>query len=341
MNDRGQRCQRHLRGPWSAQRTLQRGPAGFTLTELLVVIFVIAILIALLLPAVQTAREAARKTACRNNLKQIALACLQYADRNQDRLPSPLLPRAEHRPGMRVRLGELFGWRTAALPYIEQQALHDRFDFHRGPQAPANAAAAAVSLAVFECPATPGRPRKINRLGIDFVSPPYETPPLAASDYECVAFIAQVDLPHTPQREVETVPGAWWYGRQIGDLNGQIAADEFEYRGYPVGQPHLLDIEDGLSNTILLREHAGRPLFCSNQACAEPEEYGMSGEGPWATAEDGSAILLLSNDFHAGGSNVAMCDGSVHFLRESLDPLVLGALYSANTGEPLRDQDWR
>jgi prepilin-type N-terminal cleavage/methylation domain-containing protein len=105
----------------------QRRVAGFTLIELLVVIAIIAILIGLLLPAVQKVREAAARAKCQNNLKQLALACLNAADAYNGELPPAyyyypisFASSVNTNPGS-FRMGT-FMW---LLPYIEQQALYN------------------------------------------------------------------------------------------------------------------------------------------------------------------------------------------------------------------------
>ena len=106
---------------------LVSGPlrSGFTLVELLVVITIIGILIALLLPAVQAAREAARQVQCQNNLKQLAVGCLNHENLTK-RFPSNGWGWAWvgetdqgsdwNQPG---------GWVYNVLPFIEQMPLHE------------------------------------------------------------------------------------------------------------------------------------------------------------------------------------------------------------------------
>lgn len=107
---------------------------GFTLIELLVVIAIIAILIALLLPAVQQAREAARRTQCKNNLKQLALACHNFHD-VYNRMPPSSTMDFDDTVDNSWDNGGLYaglGWDAAPgqgvlfhlLPYMEQNNLY-------------------------------------------------------------------------------------------------------------------------------------------------------------------------------------------------------------------------
>jgi len=104
---------------------------GFTLVELLVVIAIIGILVALLLPAVQSAREAARRQTCLNNLKQQALAMINY-ETTWKVLPVGLMG------GITADADDGWAWGTAILPFVEQQALFIQLNPNGRPRAVRN-----------------------------------------------------------------------------------------------------------------------------------------------------------------------------------------------------------
>jgi prepilin-type N-terminal cleavage/methylation domain-containing protein/prepilin-type processing-associated H-X9-DG protein len=102
--------------------------SGFTLIELLVVIAIIGILIALLVPAVQAAREAARRTRCTNNLKQIGLALHNYEGAHGSFPPGAITYQESPLDCNVVRRG--FSLFALILPQMEQQAVYDAINFH-------------------------------------------------------------------------------------------------------------------------------------------------------------------------------------------------------------------
>src|SRR5262249_16635446 len=118
---------------------------GFSLVELLVVIAIIGLLIALLLPAVQAAREAGRNTACKNNLKQIALAMHQY-DQVRHRLPpaATFVGDSSATLGIRGTGGSAF---LLCLPFLEEQRLYEQYDPQLGPYDGTNINVGSANLA--------------------------------------------------------------------------------------------------------------------------------------------------------------------------------------------------
>src|ERR1700740_3038266 len=107
-----------------SQKRLTR---GFTLIELLVVIAIIAILIALLVPAVQKVREASARAQCQNNIKQLALGCMNYHDTNKKLPPAIMFQKGLNRTTATSNFGP--NWMCLILPYIEQAALYSQVEY--------------------------------------------------------------------------------------------------------------------------------------------------------------------------------------------------------------------
>ena len=103
----------------------RRTNAGFTLVELLVVIAIIGILVALLLPAVQAAREAARRTQCKNQVKQMALACLLHESTHGFFPSGGWSSYWGPEPGRGFGKSQPGSWVYSLYPYTEQTNLHD------------------------------------------------------------------------------------------------------------------------------------------------------------------------------------------------------------------------
>ncbi|QDT36740.1 DUF1559 family PulG-like putative transporter [Stratiformator vulcanicus] len=128
------------------ERSERHPRPGFTKLEVAVVAAVIVVLIALLLPAAQQTRDGGPRNYCKNHLKQLGLAFHNYHD-NYKMLPAHAYPISTGRLG--------HSWRTMLLPYLDQAALYDEFNFDKAWNDPANVRITDTDLIAFQCHQAP------------------------------------------------------------------------------------------------------------------------------------------------------------------------------------------
>jgi hypothetical protein len=266
--------------------------------ELLVVIAIIGILVGLLLPAVQAAREAARRTSCSNNLKQVGLAIHNYHGTFRQFPPD------------RIRRPTTHGWCSQLLPYLEQGNLQEEYDFDHHFWSRENELAAQTPVPVFLCPSTPDSglvpndpPWILSELG----DPPTQN---HRGDYFVMAGYFD---------PVQATPSAGG-----GLMNGLTRK--------------MRDAIDGLSNTLIIAEMAGRPQHWAGRrvqpddtkpawfnewgAWAAPQRIFHSGFTHDGLTRFGPCAVNCSNlesiySFHPGGSHTLLGDGSIQYFSES------------------------
>ena len=338
----------------------ERRRSGFTLIELLVVISIIAVLIALLLPAVQAAREAARRSQCVNNLKQIGIALHNYHE-SQSLFPpgyvssiDPTILDAcnqDTENSNSVDLGPGWAWGSMILPQMDQQPLYNGINFSLSVAFAANDTASTTVLNVYLCPSDSG----------PSVVPVFKDPPDPAQPGT-----------YTGSAIVDTLARGNYVGMYgLGEICSQSGANDSPNNNgagpagthagifYRNSGTSIAAILDGTSNTIAVGERSHNLSYVTwtarsiggwlgktspieggtDQFNPSPEECWTQVLGP-AGLEDGNRTVNQAEahveDYwsrHPGGANFLFADGSVHFVKDGINPLVYRGLATRAGGE--------
>jgi prepilin-type N-terminal cleavage/methylation domain-containing protein/prepilin-type processing-associated H-X9-DG protein len=295
----------------SWRTTLRTCPArsGFTLVEAIVVIAVIAILIALLLPAVQAARESARRIQCAANLKQLALACHNYAD-VFGTLPIGIPEMYDPDPALNF-FGESQSIFVSTLGQLDQQPLFDAVNFSRSIFASANATIYATGLEVLWCPSDRSIPMEVEYA---LFEDPFKEK-IRFSSYAGCTGIWYGDLTSFPD-PMNTA--------RVNQINGLFTAN----RGI-----RIAEITDGTSQTMLLSERAHGLLtgddlrfwhWWADAVSVDTRFWTIFPLNPFRKIPDtpetySSAYTSAASSFHSFGAYFAFADGSVRFLKDSIN----------------------
>src|SRR5262245_34545557 len=275
--------------------------SAFTLIELLVVIAIIAILIGLLLPAVQKVREAAARAKCTNNLKQLGIGLHAYHDVNNG-FPAGWKTRTPANTAIPATEG-YWGWSVALLPFIEQQSLYTQLN----PDGRTLRAVFQSQVALLQTPLS------VFAYPSDTVGPLNDNRPFTKIAGGTATKIA-----------ISNYPGN---GGNDGDT-GLFQADK---------QIKIADITDGTSNTLAVGERKSKDLafaaVWAGLSDQSGETAGGGSNGPQGCVRgytyyrmpDGvtnTGVTWPDQAFssqHPGGANFALGDGSVRFIRQSIN----------------------
>lgn len=314
---------------------MSRSRRGFTLVELLVVIAIIVLLVALLLPAIQKVRESANRMLCQNNLKQIGIALHNYhGDFN-------CFPEGR-------TLNTSFSVHAQLLPYLEEQNTYRQIDFKVPYNSPKNDAARLTNIKLFLCPSDGGD----------------ELPPALggrnnyyANQGSGILWGLPPSDPTDPNYGMPAPDGVFYLKSKtkISDiLDGSSNTACFSEKRRGDGSNA---IATEYSDTFQPGTHPMTPDDAMMDAMmVDPNDLSMQGfsnvGAPWIRGYHSTTIYFhvlppntrsamfppgriatTANSWHPGGVNLLLCDGSAHFVANTIDMMMWRALGTRSGGE--------
>jgi prepilin-type N-terminal cleavage/methylation domain-containing protein/prepilin-type processing-associated H-X9-DG protein len=332
----------------STQGWARKDRRGFTLIELLVVIAIIAILIGLLLPAVQKIREAANRMKCSNNMKQIGLGLHNYNDVNGQLPPAVIgLPTMTANQVMTQPLNVGPNWAILLLPFIEQDNLFNLYstsiqNYRNGINDQNWRAIRTNRIPIYVCPSDP------------FAATPCS---LYTGGWVRGSYGANSG-PGVPDQEANGNSPTYGVAGGLGNYTaGGVMCINF---GDSIAQ---LSVEDGTSNTVIVNHLRAGPTAADSRGiwslgiigssfsggnaigdCYTPNDTGCCSDDITGCVDRPDiAMGCWSGGFgqgqaraaHPSGVNALMGDGSVRFVRSTIDARTWFWMISRNDGQTL------
>ncbi len=298
---------------------LRATSSAFTLIEILIVLSIIGVLVGLLLPAISSAREAARRVQCANNLMQLNLALHHYmADHNV--LPPGVVNNTG--PIITAPTGYHLSWIVQILPDLDARDLFRKVDFRDGAYSLSNTTLRATTMGILHCPD--------DHSGRISFSTGVATSSYAGCHHDVEAPIDTANhgvLFLNSRVSLEDIPDGLSYTLFVGEVA----------RGHPLGW---------FSGTRATLRNTGHPINRMNIVNPGRQPLGPSPPGDEPAAEDveeqiDSGMIRVAPTFvggfgsqhHGDGANFAFGDGSVRFVKASIDQAVYQHLGHRSDGE--------